>query len=116
MLVVLGDKHTFAQRLRPFGPLLAPPASPEWPSESENMNNITEAEAHARDEAWDRASRVRPYRPGGVYMTSIPLAEWEAMKRQLETALDELKVRTAERDRAEQTLNKVLNRWEAIAQ
>jgi hypothetical protein len=78
------------------------------------MNNITEAEAHARDEAWDRAHEHEPYRPAVRYMTIIPRDEWEATKRQLATALEALKVRTAERDRAEQTLNKVLDRWEAI--
>jgi hypothetical protein len=78
------------------------------------MNNITEAEAHARDEAWDRAHPAQPPRPAVRYMTMVPRDEWEATKRQLATALDELKVRTAERNRAEQTLNKVLDRWEAI--
>jgi hypothetical protein len=78
------------------------------------MNNITEAEAHAQDEAWDRAHPAQPPRPAVRYMTMVPRDEWEATKRQLATALDELKVRTAERNRAEQTLNKVLDRWEAI--
>jgi hypothetical protein len=54
---------------------------------------------------------------GADYATP-PAVEREVLRlqRQLATALDELKVRTAERDRAEQTLNKVLDRWEAIAQ
>jgi hypothetical protein len=65
------------------------------------MNNITEAEAHARDEAWDRAHPAQPPRPAVRYMTIIPRDEWEATKRQLVTALEALKVRTVERDVAQ---------------
>jgi hypothetical protein len=65
------------------------------------MNNITEAEAHARDEAWALAHEHEPYRPAVQTMVMLDVTEWEATKRQLETALDELKVRTLERDVAQ---------------
>jgi hypothetical protein len=62
------------------------------------MNNLTNHEAHARDEAWALAHKHEPYRPAVRTMIMLDVTEWEATKRQLATALDELKQRTLERD------------------